>query len=160
MPSFALPMPQSVGLIYGPTEGWNPFHQGRLGHEWMGMVEDVGSQVSTIKRGDRVIAPFAFSEGTCEFCHKGLAEEATHRRFGPPERRCASQGQAARVPGGCCRQVERTGPRAPRCLPERHPRQSGGQGLLRAASKLAGIIEKSSETIGSVTARFTKSSQA
>src|SRR5258707_1533080 len=51
-----------------PYRGLEPFPPGgRLGHEWMGMVEDVGSQVSTIKRGDRVIAPFAFSDGTCEF---------------------------------------------------------------------------------------------
>src|SRR5438876_11479204 len=41
--------------------GLEPFPPGgRLGHEWMGMVEEVGSMVSTIKRGDRVIAPFAF----------------------------------------------------------------------------------------------------
>jgi NADPH:quinone reductase-like Zn-dependent oxidoreductase len=44
-----------------------PFQPGwRLGREWMGMVEEVGSMVSTIKRGDQVIAPFAFSDGTCE----------------------------------------------------------------------------------------------
>src|SRR6266480_7143758 len=81
MPSFGSLMPQSVGRIYGPTEGWNPFHQGGLGHEWMGMVEDVGSQVTTIKRGDRVIAPFAFSDGTCEFCHKGLYTNCLHGGF-------------------------------------------------------------------------------
>jgi hypothetical protein len=44
----------------------------------MGMVEDVGSMVSTIKRGDRGIAPFAFSDGTCEFCHKGLYTNCLH----------------------------------------------------------------------------------
>src|SRR5258707_13842053 len=44
----------------------------------MGMVEDVGSMVSTIKRGDRVIAPFAFSDGTCEFCRKGLYTNCLH----------------------------------------------------------------------------------
>ncbi len=47
----------------------------------MGIVEDVGSQVSTIKRGDRVIAPFAFSDGTCEFCHKGLQTNCLHGGF-------------------------------------------------------------------------------
>ena len=59
--------------------GLEPFQPGgRLGHEWMGMVEEVGSMVSTIKRGDRVIAPFAFSDGTCEFCHKGLYTNCLH----------------------------------------------------------------------------------
>src|SRR5437879_5576942 len=62
-----------------PYRGLEPFQPGgRLGHEWMGMVEDVGSMVSTIKRGDRGIAPFAFSDGTCEFCHKGLYTNCLH----------------------------------------------------------------------------------
>src|SRR6266436_10210848 len=38
----------------------------------MGMVMDVGSEVRTIKRGDRVIASYDFCDGTCEFCRKGL----------------------------------------------------------------------------------------
>src|SRR6266487_2314596 len=62
-----------------PYRGLEPFQPGgRLGHEWMGMVEEVGSMVTTIKRGDRVIAPFAFSDGTCEFCHKGLYTNCLH----------------------------------------------------------------------------------
>src|SRR5258707_13568626 len=48
------------------TPGW------QIGHEWMGMVEDVGPEVRTLKRGDRVIAPYDFADGTCEFCQKGL----------------------------------------------------------------------------------------
>jgi len=36
------------------------------------MVEDIGSEVRTLKRGDRVIAPYDFCDGTCEFCRKGL----------------------------------------------------------------------------------------
>ena len=51
----------------GPsTPGW------QIGHEWMGMVEDVGPEVRMIKRADRVIAPYDFADGTCEFCQKGL----------------------------------------------------------------------------------------
>ncbi len=65
-----------------PYRGRESYQPGwRLGHEWMGMVEDVGSMVSTIKRGDRVIAPFAFSDGTCEFCHKGLYTSCLHGGF-------------------------------------------------------------------------------
>ncbi len=44
----------------------------QIGHEWMGMVEDIGSEVRILKRGDRVIAPYDFCDGTCEFCRKGL----------------------------------------------------------------------------------------
>ncbi len=44
----------------------------RCGHEWMGVVEDVGPEVESVKSGDMVIAPFVYSDGTCEFCQKGL----------------------------------------------------------------------------------------
>src|SRR5947209_9513871 len=65
-----------------PYRGLEPFPpEGRLGHEWMGIVEEVGSQVTTIKRGDRVIAPFAFSDGTFEFCRKGLYTNCLHGGF-------------------------------------------------------------------------------
>ena len=47
-------------------EGW------RTGHEPMGVVEAVGSEVRSVKSGDFVMAPFAISDGTCEFCNKGL----------------------------------------------------------------------------------------
>src|SRR5213596_1486817 len=43
----------------------------RLGHEWMGVVEDVGAEVRTLATGDLVLAPFSFSDGTCEFCRAG-----------------------------------------------------------------------------------------
>ncbi len=43
-----------------------------LGHEFMGIVEDVGSQVTKIKKGDRVVVPFTISCGHCFFCEKQL----------------------------------------------------------------------------------------
>lgn len=56
--------------FYRGLDNWQPGW--RTGHEWMGIVEEVGSQVRNLKKGDRVLAPFAFSDGTCEFCGKGL----------------------------------------------------------------------------------------
>ncbi len=47
----------------------------------MGIVEAVGSDVHTLKQGDRVLAPFAFSDGTCEFCHKGIQTSCIHGGF-------------------------------------------------------------------------------
>jgi alcohol dehydrogenase len=44
----------------------------RVGHEPMGIVEEVGEVVTSVTPGDRVIAPFAISCGECEFCRKGL----------------------------------------------------------------------------------------
>ena len=43
-----------------------------LGHEFMGVVEDVGSAVVNVKRGDRVVIPFTISCGECFFCNKQL----------------------------------------------------------------------------------------
>jgi threonine dehydrogenase-like Zn-dependent dehydrogenase len=43
-----------------------------LGHEFMGEVVDVGSEVGRLKLGDRVVVPFTISCGTCWFCRKGL----------------------------------------------------------------------------------------
>lgn len=43
-----------------------------LGHEPMGIVEEVGSEVTNLKKGDRVVVPFTISCGACFFCKKGL----------------------------------------------------------------------------------------
>ncbi|MES3516882.1 MAG: zinc-dependent alcohol dehydrogenase family protein [Natronomonas sp.] len=44
----------------------------RVGHEPMGIVEEVGDSVRSVEPGDRVLAPFLISCGRCEFCRKGL----------------------------------------------------------------------------------------
>ncbi len=44
----------------------------RIGHEPMGIVEEVGEDVRSVQPGDRVFAPFVISCGECEFCRKGL----------------------------------------------------------------------------------------
>lgn len=52
-----------------------------MGHEAIGVVEEIGAEVATIKRGDLVVMPFAFSDCTCEFCHEGLQTECVHKGF-------------------------------------------------------------------------------
>ena len=49
-----------------------PFmHEGDiLGHEFMGVVEEVGPQVARVKKGDRVVVPFTISCGNCFFCER------------------------------------------------------------------------------------------
>src|SRR5437899_768636 len=42
-----------------------------MGHEALGVVEAVGSDVRNIKVGELVVMPFAWSDGTCEFCRQG-----------------------------------------------------------------------------------------
>jgi len=44
----------------------------RVGHEPMGVVESVGEDVTRVRPGDRVLAPFVVSCGECEFCQRGL----------------------------------------------------------------------------------------
>lgn len=43
-----------------------------MGHEFIGVVEELGSEVSGLTRGDLVVSPFAFADGTCEYCREGL----------------------------------------------------------------------------------------
>lgn len=43
-----------------------------LGHEWMGIVDEVGPEVTKFKPGDRVVASFQIACGTCSFCKEGL----------------------------------------------------------------------------------------
>ena len=50
-----------------------------VGHEPMGIVEDVGDDVTSVEPGDRVLAPFAISCGACEFCRKGLHTSCENR---------------------------------------------------------------------------------
>src|ERR1700716_1036131 len=43
-------------------------HPMTLGHEFMGIVEDIGSEVRNLKKGDRVVVPFPIACGRCWFC--------------------------------------------------------------------------------------------
>jgi hypothetical protein len=69
----------------------------RMGHEAMGVVEAVGAGVRTIKKGDLVIMPFAFSDGTCTFCHDALQTSCVHGGFFGMQVPGA-QAEAVRVP--------------------------------------------------------------
>jgi threonine dehydrogenase-like Zn-dependent dehydrogenase len=70
-----------------------------MGHEAIGIVEDIGADVRTVKRGDLVIMPFAFSDGTCEFCHEGLQTSCVHGGFfGYSEGVGGAQAEAVRIP--------------------------------------------------------------
>jgi threonine dehydrogenase-like Zn-dependent dehydrogenase len=60
-----------------------------LGHEPMGIVEEVGSEVTAIKPGDRVVIPFQISCGSCYMCDRGLntqceTTQMTEKGMGAP----------------------------------------------------------------------------
>ena len=69
-----------------------------MGHEAIGVVEDVGAEVQRIKRGDFVIMPFAFSDGTCAFCHDGLQTSCVHGGFFGTTEVAGAQAEAVRIP--------------------------------------------------------------
>jgi threonine dehydrogenase-like Zn-dependent dehydrogenase len=70
----------------------------RMGHEAVGVVEAVGVGVRTLKAGDLVVMPFAYSDGTCVFCHEGLQTSCIHGGFFGTGQVDGAQAEAVRVP--------------------------------------------------------------
>jgi threonine dehydrogenase-like Zn-dependent dehydrogenase len=70
----------------------------RLGHEFIGLVEEVGSEVKTLAVGDLVVAPFQWSDNTCPACLDGIQTSCENGgTFGAPGTD-GGQGEAVRVP--------------------------------------------------------------
>jgi threonine dehydrogenase-like Zn-dependent dehydrogenase len=71
----------------------------QMGHEAIGVVEAIGSAVRTVRPGQVVIMPFAYSDGTCLFCEDGLHTACTHGGFfGVGGEAGGAQAEALRVP--------------------------------------------------------------
>ncbi len=70
----------------------------RMGHEAIGVVEAVGADVRTLKVGDVVVMPFAYSDGTCIFCSEGLYTSCIHGGFFGTVDIAGAQAEAVRVP--------------------------------------------------------------
>jgi threonine dehydrogenase-like Zn-dependent dehydrogenase len=82
-----------------PYKTMAPEEEGRrMGHEFIGVVEDVGGDVTSVSRGDVVVAPFVFSDGTCDFCAEGLHTSCLHGGFWGSDGVDGGQGEAVRVP--------------------------------------------------------------
>jgi threonine dehydrogenase-like Zn-dependent dehydrogenase len=77
--------------------GETPFEPGPVGHEFIGIVEDAGAEVRTVAKGDLVISPFAFSDGTCPHCRHGITTACVAGGFYPANGD-GGQGEAVRVP--------------------------------------------------------------
>jgi threonine dehydrogenase-like Zn-dependent dehydrogenase len=77
-----------------------PATQGKraIGHEFIGVVEDVGAEVTSVKKGDFVIAPFVWSDGTCEMCRAGLQTSCLHGGGWSNRGITGGQAEAVRVP--------------------------------------------------------------
>ena len=82
-----------------PYTSMPPAEEGRrIGHEFLGVVEDVGSEVSGLQRGDVVVAPFVWSDNTCDFCKEGLQTSCRHGGGWGSPGVDGGQGEAVRVP--------------------------------------------------------------
>lgn len=77
-------------------DGRTPLDKGTVvGHEIMGVIEQVGEAVQSIKKGDRVVLPFNISCGTCFNCHRGHTEACLTMN---PEEPHAAYGYAGMGP--------------------------------------------------------------
>ncbi|WP_028937339.1 zinc-binding dehydrogenase [Pseudonocardia spinosispora] len=72
-------------------------HGRRMGHEFLGVIEDTGPEVAGLKVGDVVVAPFVWADNTCDFCRAGLHTSCRHGgQWG--HALDGGQGEAMRVP--------------------------------------------------------------
>ena len=66
-----------------------------MGHEYVGIVEEVGGEVTTVRPGQFVVGSFFASDNTCEICHAGYQTHCVNRQPGAPT---GAQAQYARIP--------------------------------------------------------------
>ncbi|MFI8164320.1 zinc-dependent alcohol dehydrogenase family protein [Streptomyces microflavus] len=70
----------------------------RIGHEFLGVVEETGAGVGGFAVGDLVVAPFVWSDGTCAYCAEGLTTSCPEGGFWGSVGSDGGQGEAVRVP--------------------------------------------------------------
>ncbi len=79
-----------------PYRGADPVTQpSPMGHEYAGVVEEVGSSVTTVRPGQFVVGSFFASDNTCEICRAGYQTSCVKRQPGAPD---GAQAQWLRVP--------------------------------------------------------------
>ncbi len=82
-----------------PYGSMAPSDQGRrMGHEFIGIVEELGSDVHGLKLGDLVVAPFVSSDNTCEYCREGFQTSCRHLAMWGGIDNDGGQAEAVRVP--------------------------------------------------------------
>jgi len=69
-----------------------------MGHEFLGVVEETGGDVTTVRKGDFVISPFAVQDNTCVFCREGFQTSCVHGGWYGAGGVGGAQAEAIRVP--------------------------------------------------------------
>ena len=78
--------------------GESPHAAGSIGHEFIGIVEEVGADLRGIRPGDLVVTPFTYSDGTCVLCRAGWQSNCLHGGGYGNHGMDGGQGEAVRVP--------------------------------------------------------------
>lgn len=69
-----------------------------MGHELIGVVEETGAAVTSVRKGDFVVAPFAFQDNTCAFCRDGFQTSCVHGGWYGSPQTGGLQAELARIP--------------------------------------------------------------
>lgn len=98
-----------------PYRGVEPADHQVMGHEYVGVVEEVGCEVKTVKAGDFVVGTFVIADGTCEFCRAGYPSQCVNRQF--VSQAVGTQADKARIPYADGTLVATPGHPDPRLIP-------------------------------------------
>jgi threonine dehydrogenase-like Zn-dependent dehydrogenase len=79
-----------------PYRGAEPADHQVMGHEYVGVVEEIGSEVKNLKVGDFVVGSFVISDNTCEICQAGYQSRCMHGSF--VSQAIGTQSEKARIP--------------------------------------------------------------
>ncbi|AUN38659.1 zinc-dependent alcohol dehydrogenase family protein [Tsukamurella tyrosinosolvens] len=79
-----------------PYRGVEPVDHTPMGHEYVGVVEEVGDAVTTVKPGDFVVGSFVISCGECAICRSGYPSRCVHGQF--VAQTVGTQAERARIP--------------------------------------------------------------
>jgi threonine dehydrogenase-like Zn-dependent dehydrogenase len=79
-----------------PYRGVEPADHLMMGHEYVGVVEEAGEEVKTVKPGDFVVGSFVISDNTCEICRSGFQSKCVHAEF--VHGTIGTQAEKARIP--------------------------------------------------------------
>ena len=79
-----------------PYRGIEDVDHTPMGHEYVGVVEEIGDEVKTLKVGDFVVGSFVISDNTCEICQAGYQSRCVHAEF--VSATIGTQAEKARIP--------------------------------------------------------------
>ena len=98
-----------------PYRGVEPAENQVMGHEYVGVVEEIGADVKTVKVGDFVVGSFVISDNTCEICQSGYQSKCVHGQF--VAQTIGTQSERTRIPYADGTLVRTPGQPGPELIP-------------------------------------------